>query len=336
MHKIHSLLSPLILGIILCVPATAQQKPSILLVGVMHQIPDSLECNWKYAFESVLRFRPDQIAVEYVHPNDSASQIYYLGHDFRRTWDSMAMAWSTPMQNLADRVSHFRQRFAASKSVSDQVQLWKYLHLQTDMANRDYTSYLLLQQQSTEALLADTSSPFHRYLSTRLQRLKINSSQSEFFRLVFPIDSQLGISYLYPTDYKVTYPLQSEAYGRFSEALANTSDLAGYESFWNRFNYAIDSAMATCAVFAFTNNQAWLQQSHYGQCQLLEYTGNVDFKEYVRVWLLRNKIIAQHIIAACKDSKAKRMAVFYGNMHVAPVKMYLEQEGYEVLLLSDL
>ena len=50
----------------------------------------------------------------------------------------------------------------------------------------------------------------------------------------------------------------------------------------------------------------------------------------------RNTSIADRIIAAAEAEHAQRIAVFYGYMHVAPVKRALEAKGYRVKVLEDL
>ena len=84
---------PLLLLVLLypsCAPsAPKSDKPEVLLVGVLHQIPDSLACNWKSAYDKVLRYAPDAIAVEHAPPADTVSMAHYFGGDYAAYRDSV-------------------------------------------------------------------------------------------------------------------------------------------------------------------------------------------------------------------------------------------------------
>lgn len=319
-----------------CSSVRAQQKTEFLLVGVAHEIPDSLSCNWKPAYDKLVKFKPDQIAVEFIHPKDSASLVHHLGNDFRRKWDSIINAWVGKPINPKDSVDVYFKRARKSNSTNDRALLWRYNYLNTDVANQEYQQWLIRQLLKEGATYPDTSSRVGRLFWIYHNRTVARRSNSEYFNLVYPLAKLYKIPYLYPTDFRETFLLQSNAYEKFSTELDSTEHVKKYMDFWKEFNVNYNRERAACNIFNFTNTREWLKMSDYGQANFLTYTGNAAYKEYTRVWYLRNEMIAKNVIAAAKQSKAKRMVVVYGEMHIAPLKKYLEEQGYKVKLLEDL
>ncbi|MDX1940637.1 MAG: DUF5694 domain-containing protein [Saprospiraceae bacterium] len=294
------------------------KKTEVLLVGVIHYIPDSLSCNWQSVYDKILRYKPDQISVEYIIPSDSASLTFSLGENYRSTWDSLTLAWQE------------------KKNESQRIELWKSYHLNLDFANRDYQTYLLYKNMPPNLPFIDTIGEFKKFFNDRHKRLIAARKESEFFNLVFPLADALDIPYLYPTDERAYNLAQSEAYVQWDAELKNTAYMEKLNSFWKEFNETEAAQILTCNAIEFVNSRDWLEKSDYGQAQILHDTNNKYYKEYVNVWYKRNESIANRIIEASRASKARKMAVFYGYMHIAPVKKYLERQGFTVKLIGDL
>ncbi len=314
----------------------AQQKPEFLLVGVFHEMPDSLGCNWTSVYQKILDYQPDQIAVEYVMPSDSVSQIQDWGKNYRKDWADLMLAWEGKKVNVADSIQSLQQRLTQKDDPALRLRLWRYYHLHPDIGNRDYQSYLIQQNADAYRPLLDTTRQWDHAFLKRHHQVVNGRKNGEYFNLVFPVAKARGITYLYPTDEKKTYPVQSEAYGKFTEALENTADIKNYEAFWKDFIATEAREKANCNGMLFINSKKWLKKSDYGQAKILEETKNADYAQYAKVWYERNESIANNIIQAAKASQARKMAVFYGYMHIAPVKKFLEKQGYKVRLIGNL
>jgi len=312
-----------------------KKKPEFLLVGVFHNIPDSLSCNWQSAYDRILKYKPDQVAVEWLDPADTASLPHQLGDNYRFKWDSVMMVWEGKRINAADSINHYYRLLEKRRDDKLRYQLWRYYHLGLDMGNRDYQTYLLHRHLAQTGQLPDTSTLIGQAFWTRYKQTLAGRKDGEFFRLVFPLANQLGIHYLHPTDDNVTYPVQSRAWGKFYEQITGTPVMQRLDSFWKAFVETENRQLAACNAISFVNSPDWLKNTDYGQAHIADDMNNNHFADYSSVWYKRNQSIAGRIIEAAKKSKAKKMVVFYGYMHVFPVKQFLEQEGYTVKLLGD-
>lgn len=108
------------------------------------------------------------------------------------------------------------------------------------------------------------------------------------------------------------------------------------EGAWAASNAAEAKAIERCEVLGLVNTHAWIAHSDSMQTKVLGSWGDVDYAAFVQAWQSRNTSIADRIIAAAEMDNAKRIAVFYGYMHVAPVKRALEAKGYRVKVLEDM
>lgn len=310
--------------------------PEILLIGIVHQVPDSLSCNWKPAYDKILKYRPDQISVEYNAPDDTASHPHFLGDNYRTYFDSLTLAWEEKKISVKDSISKYFALTEKDSSLPLRYSLWKYYYLGLDMGNRDYQTYLIHQQIQQTAKLPDSTQPLGRIFLPIYRETLAARKNGEYFRLIFPLADALGIHYLYPTDHKATYTAQSEAWSNFYDQFNGKPEMQRVDSFWKEFVATEKKHLADCDVLAFLNLPSTVVNTDYLQTHVAEHLQNPHYAKYVEVWYKRNKIIAENIAAAVKQSGAQKMAVFYGNMHVFPVKKYLEEQGFVVKLLSDL
>ena len=323
--------------IILSCKPSKQHKAEILLVGVFHHIPDSIAgCNWQPTLEMLLNYKPDQIAVEEVAPGDSSSLVHSLGDDYRQYFDSLLLEFVGTNINVSDSIKLYKELLEKEENFAFRLLLWKYYHLGLDMGNRDFQSFRIMQNIIEYSSLIDTLKSWDKFFWTKYQRFVTNRKNSEFYNIIYPLAISMKINYLYPTDDKITYPLQSEAYGGFSEQLANTKYMNRMDSFWIDFNKTESHHLKNCNGLFHVNELGWLDKTDYGQAHILDDADNAAYQEFATVWYRRNKSIANRIIQASIESKAKKMVVFYGYMHIYPVRKFLEQAGYTVKLLGDL
>lgn len=317
-----------------CSPSTPKsEKPEVLLVGVLHHIPDSLACNWKSTFDRVLRYAPDAIAVEHAPPADSLSMAHYFGEDYAAYRDSVMVAWEGRLLSLEELNALRDGPPAGADSTARWVQRWRYAALALDFGNRDQASY---QLRNTDVnALVDTSTAFGRAFVNRHTRLLAGMRTTEFGNLVHPLAAALGIAHLHATDERRYNAAQSLAFQAFAEKLDSVQHHT-LEGAWAASNAAEAEAIERCEVLDLVNTHAWIAHSDSMQTKVLGFWSDVDYAAFVQAWESRNTSIADRIIAAGEEDQAQRIAVFYGYMHVAPVKRALEAKGYRVKVLEDL
>ncbi len=332
-----SLLPLSVLALLLCAscaPSTPKsEKPEVLLVGVLHQIPDSLACNWKSAYDKVLRYAPDAIAVEHSAPADTLSMAHYFGADYATYRDSVMVAWEGRVLSLEELNALRDAPLTGADSTARWLHQWHYAALALDVGNRDQASYNL--RNADVNALVDTSTAFGRAFVKKHARLLVGMRNTEFGNLVHPLAAALGIEHLHPTDERRYNAVQSLAYQAFAEKL-DSAQQRTLEGAWAASNAAEAEAIERCEVLGLVNTHAWIAHSDSMQTKVLGSWGDVDFAAFVQAWESRNTSIADRIIAAAEKEQAQRIAVFYGNMHVAPMKRALEAKGYRVKVLEDL
>lgn len=317
-----------------CSPSKpAPVKPEVLLVGVVHQIPDSLACNWKSAYDKVLRYAPDAIAVEHVPVTDTLSLAHFFGEDVKDYRDSLILSWEGRRLSLQELNTLRNAPPAESDSMARLVHEWRYAALMLDLADRDQASFQL--RNVDVSTVVDTTTAFGRAFLKRHARVLDQMRTTEFGNLVHPLAAALGIGYLHPTDERRYNAEQSLAYQAFAQKLDSTRG-AAYEQLWAEFNAAEAESMQQCAVLDRVNTHAWIAHGDSLQTKALAAWGDPDYARFVRAWQARNSSIADRIIAAAEADEAQHIAVFYGYMHVAPVKRALEAKGYRVKVLEDL
>lgn len=318
-----------------CKNQEKDEPGEILLVAVMHRIPDSLKCNWEPAMAKLASFNPDQVSVEYVPADDSASMTHYLGEGYQARFDSLMLAWEGKKIQVWDSIAHYQSVLSKGDDPISRLKLWKFYHLSTDMANRDYQSYLIEMNWQAYEKVIDTTVVWMKSFLKRQKGWVENMTESEFFNLIYPIAQKSQLQNVLPTDYRVTFPLQSKAYVAFDAAMTD-KDRTVMQGFWNWYMQTEKENLQQCNAITLINTPQWVDTTDFGQTKVMAHLNNNDYKTYVDVWYRRNLAIADRIIEAVTKTGSKRMAVFYGNMHVYPVKMYLEQKGYKVKLLSDI
>lgn len=308
-------------------------KPEVLLVGVVHQIPDSLACNWRSAYDKVLRYGPDAIAVEHVPVTDTLSLAHFFGEDVKDYQDSVILSWEGRRLSLEELNTLRNAPLASADSMARSVHEWRYAALMLDLANRDQASFQL--RNVDVPTLVDTSTAFRRAFVKRHTRVLDQMRTTEFGNLVHPLAEALGIEHLHPTDERRYNAEQSLAYQAFAHKLDSTRG-AAYQQLWAEFNAAEAESMQQCAVLDRVNTHAWIARGDSLQTKALAAWGDADYARFVRAWEARNTSIADRIIIAAQAEHAQRIAVFYGYMHVAPMKRALEAKGYRVKVLEDL
>ena len=217
------------LGITLGCTTPSPPKAEVLLVGVMHHIPDSLACNWDSTYARIVRFMPQAIAVEYVPTDDTASMRHFMGDDHVHYQDSVARAWGDRPGDTARWRAQAR-RLTGADTPAELLQRWRYHALDLDLANRDLCS-VLMQKAVGDELPVDTANAFGRAFRKKHRAILANMRENEFGNLVHPLVAELGIHRLYPTDERRFSAAQSLSYQAF-DARLDSAHRARYMAYW--------------------------------------------------------------------------------------------------------
>lgn len=312
------------------------QKTEIILVGTFHSIPDSFASNWEKPYKLLLNCKADAIAGEWVMPDDPLSLAKAYDSNYRQWFDSIMLNWEGKLVNPSDSIAHYNKLINQKASPIYRYKLWRYYYLNIDMGNAEYQLFHLIKGDQNWLLNFDSSSYAAKAFLKNMRRAVVRHKNSEHHNLVFPLAKQLGINYIYPTDDKSTYSYQSNAYGRIVNALSGTEPFKEFESFWQQYIQKEATFLRNSNAFEQINSLQWVDSTDIGQVRILSATNNTHTRDFANIWYFRNKNIARRVAEAATKSKARRMIVVYGNMHVYPVKKYLEEMGYTVKLLGDL
>lgn len=312
------------------------QQPEIVLVGVFHEIPESQKCNWEKPLKNLLRYKPDQIAVEYMMPEDPLSLNKAYGPTYRSWFDSVMLRWEGKKVNIKDSITRYLKLIQQSDKPFYRAKLWQYHYLNMDIGNADYQLFRIMQVKDTWFNTFDSTGYAAKAFLKNLRKATKSMKLTEFHNLVFPLATAMNMPTIHPTDDKSTYTYQSETFGRLAEALEQTPAYKKMEAMWQRYTITEEEQKKKCDAITFINRKEWLDTTDVAQVKIINETEHPDAKDFEVIWYYRNKSIAKRINEAVIKSKAKRMAVFYGNMHIYPLKMYLEEMGYKVKLLDDL
>ena len=312
------------------------QKTEIVLVGIVHQIPDSFSNNWLQPYQQLLQYKADAIAVEWLMPDDPLSQFKSYDANYRYRFDSVMVKWEGKVINPVDSLAYYTRLLQKNNDPFYRYKLWQYHYLNIDIGNAEYQLFHLMKNDQSWLSHFDSSGYAAKAFLKSLRRSATWLKNTEHHNLVFPLAKQLGINYLYPTDDKSTFSYQSDAYGRLSNALAGTDAFKQFESFWQQYNQKEAALIRKGNAIEHINQPSWIDSTDMGQVRILYATNNTHARDYANIWYFRNKNLARRIAEAATKSKAKKMIVVYGNIHLYPIKKFLEEMGYNVKLLGDL
>ena len=105
------------------------QQPEILLIGVFHEIPADQRCNWEKPLKKLLQYKPDQIAVEYMMPEDPLSLNKAYGPTYRSWFDSVMLRWEGKRVNIKDSIARYVKLIQQSDIPFYRAKLWQYHYL---------------------------------------------------------------------------------------------------------------------------------------------------------------------------------------------------------------
>lgn len=313
------------------------QKKEIVLVGAIHNTPDSIAYQWMGIKEEIKKFSPTIFCVEYWQPSDTASLRFAFNASFFRQIDSLSRIWGiSGINNIASQIQNILTDPKLSNDVQKRIDLFKLLYVQPDRANMDYQAFILKQLyengETTVQQTIEKDSSVWRIVQSRAR----NRANSEFYHLVFPLAREMKIPVLHPVDYQGLNREQSTAVQKMMEDLANTPSLKKWQDSINEFTKREEQVLKSNNAIRKINSPEWLAYSHFIQTKVLADINNPFYNQFVNTWMRRNEIIANNIHQVALTQKGNKMAVFYGYMHIIPIKIALEKLGYTVKLLPSI
>ena len=117
------------------------QKPTVILVGAIHHIPDSLKDNWPKFRERLEDYKPDAICIEYRIPSDTVSILQAGGVRYFVVLDSLREAWNLNKQNIQERIKELYQKLKKEDHYKERLELYELLYVTADIGNAHYQGW---------------------------------------------------------------------------------------------------------------------------------------------------------------------------------------------------
>ncbi len=128
----------LVLGVVAILITRAQDRPEVLIIGTMHDVPKIVKHSYKPLLRIAKRYKPDAIYVERQRPDDSLSLANYESKWFLPAGDSLRQHFNEDCQ----RFDRLMQTSVSGMSHEDYAYLRDYFIVNRDKANWHYYRYL--------------------------------------------------------------------------------------------------------------------------------------------------------------------------------------------------
>lgn len=283
----------LILLLISSLPASAQSsaQKEVLIIGVMHQLPEIVRTSYLPLLQIAKDYAPQEIYVECVPPSD------------RKSWDIIAEKIGGEMSDFWTIHNNLQQVGAGMPIAFDPKDLGRavgYFQHKGDYANTIY--YLYKINGTPKRALGD-----------------------EFYDLSLPLAAAMGIDSLRSFDCRI---YDKQYYAAIARATANWSqngNAAAYNKLFKKdYNESVLPAMFG-TYGRHSNSAKALQRAHDLNSFGFAVTGDEAVCEVNLIWAKRNEAMAQKIGEQVEASSATRSIVFVGCGHVVGINRALKK-----------
>jgi hypothetical protein len=313
-----------------------QQK--ILLIGTFHQTPTEKMKDIDVVAAAVKNFSPEIICVEYRISTDTISQRNSYVDERFEVVEKMREAQNLRPDSITRKIRTLINDADLHADATKWMKLCDMYFLSHDFANADYQAYLLLtslaNDTAKESYLKRRFTSFKRIRS--LYDIK-TSRHDEYASLVFPLANNLGVSYLYPIDDLGSWRTYEKYYDLLQKRETIIPNRQGYYRRIDNFRKKIESLPKETNTWVYVNSPEQIDDLLYVEAYKIDETNSEEIKMLSHYWVLRNRIIAEHIRDVAKLHPGKNIAVFFGASHVGPVREELNKlnMNFSVLTLLD-
>lgn len=312
-----------------------QQEVEILLVGSQHAFTDSLKerQHFEQIRERLKAYRPEIICIESVPVMDAAS-LKEVRSDQLKVAERLRSEKGINTYDLDERIDQLMSDLKARPNdLKVRSELANHLYASHDFWNA-YYHYFILNQRLSEIgdveNLAEVRASFA--LDSMHSRIADRQAKGEYGNIVFPLADELDILAFHNIDYRAD---EQEFLKRVKKAAIGT--LFNLKVFKLK---KLAKKMQQDMLLAESEGRMmeWINSAEQ-QALYLDLVDNSDQflksknqRKAVELWEFRNRVMAQRIITAARQSNSQRVMAVFGAFHLPFVKRYLEQH-YQVRVL---
>lgn len=316
-----------------------QQEVEILLVGTQHVFADSLKerQHFDQIRSQLAAYQPEIICIESVPVTDAAS-LKEVRSSQLEVAERLRVEKGISSYDMGERIAQLMSALGAKPDdLITRSELANHLYANHDFWNAYYHYFILDQRLSG---LADTMVPVDLRASFALDsmhsRIARRQAKGEYGNIVFPLADELGIFAFHNIDYRAD---EEEFLKRTKKAAIGTLfnlKIFKLKKLTKQMQEDMLLAEQEGRLMEWINSEE--QQALY--LDLIDnssrFLKSKNLRKAVALWEFRNKVMAERIIAAARESGARRVMAVFGAFHLPFVKRYLEQHAQiKVLMYND-
>ncbi len=317
-----------------------QQEVEILLVGSQHEFADSLQKrqNFEKIRAQLKAYRPEIICIESV-PVTDASSLKEVRSAQLGVAERLRAEKGMDTYDLHERIDQLMSDLKARPNdLRVRSELANYLYARHDFWNA-YYHYFILDQRLSRAedaeSLADIRATFA--LDSIHRRIAKRQTKGEYGNIVFPLADELGVLAFHNIDYRAD---EEEFLKRVKKAAIGTLfnlKIFRLKKLTKQMQQDMQLAEREGRLMEWINSEE--QQALYLDLidNSSQFLKSKNLRKAVELWEFRNRVMAERIMTAARESGARRIMAVFGAFHLPFVKRYLEQHGQvKVLMYNDL
>lgn len=296
-------------GVLITLFCSAQEK-ELLIIGTMHTVPTIVKNSYKPLLNYAVKYKPEAIYVEYIHPDDTLSINVYTPKFLEKS-DSLKQKYQINEKNFIK----IKDKKLADLTKNDFSFLTQAYLLKRDKANYEYYKYLSLYG------IGGAKKPL----------------RNENDDLTFKLAAQMSITYLFPID---DHQSDKEYYKAWNNALReseNNSDIKILNKLTrkNKRGLVIASLLGKLGKYSNspkTINRYYLINSFRFANHSNAYTDLVE-----KYWEQRNQRMAENIVAHIMTNPYKKNVLIVGAGHVISLSNALKTicPSLKVILMCE-
>lgn len=316
-----------------------QQEIEIMLVGTQHVFTDSLKerQNFDKIRSRLVGYRPDIICIESVPVTDAAS-LKEVRSGQMKVAERLRVEKEIGTYDLDERIGRLSSALKSRpQNLRFRSELANHLYANHDFWNAYYHYFVLnnhLSALSDSTGLKAVRASFA--LDSIHSRVAKRQAKGEYGNIVFPVAKELGILSFHNTDYRAD---EQEFLKRVKKAAIGTLfnlKIFKLKKLTKKMQQDMLLAEREGRLMEWINSEE--QQALY--LDLIDnshhFLKSKNLRKAVDLWEFRNKVMAERIIAAARESGAERVMAAFGAFHLPFVKRYLEQHSQvRVVMYND-
>jgi len=307
----------------------------ILIVGTLHELEAEHAHQYAPLYEAVKAFQPEVICTEFRLSIDTLSLQEVYGQNYLYKMDSLANHWNINTDHIQKEIQRLYQAIDKKEDINQRMELWSRLYISMQRGNAYFQSYFV-DQAFTELSVKEQTQFKNRFpMFETMMNIIGTGKNDEYFRVAFPLAEEIKASYLYPIDDQTLRTPYHEAWQQTYKELDGSSHLKDFEVFVEKFSEKFDIENDEQRAIKLNSLEAQ-KQLLILEGQFFPRSLSEAHNKKSEYWMQRNENMAKHILNVASQNEGKRIVVFAGCSHVAPIKLKLKKLGpYIVKTIPD-